>query len=122
MEVTIVTTSAERDEMKRALDGYMSVVEGKITKDEFLRDYPKKVWVDTEMCKSHDAKMPFMVVDNRVGECFCEDFATLDGAVLYATDVYTGPTHQEEWDRVGALRDGGDILDRLEKRNPESIP
>lgn len=88
MEVTIVTTTAERDEMKSTLDGYAKMTDGEITKDEFRRDYPNKIWIDTELCKSHDAGLPFMVVDNRDGECFCEDFVTLDGAILYATDVY----------------------------------
>ena len=115
MEVTIVITTAERDEMKRTLDGYMKAENGEITKEEFLRDYPRKVWIDTELCQSHDAKLPFLVVDNREGECWCEDFATLDGAVLYATDVYMTPEHQEDWDYMGAVRDGGDIRYRLEE-------
>lgn len=115
MEVTIVTTTAERDEMKRTLDGYAKVTDGEITKDEFRRDYPNKIWIDTELCKSHDAGLPFMVVDNRDGECFCEDFVTLDGAILYATDVYTTPEHQMDWDYKGAVQDGGDLLYRLEK-------
>ena len=116
MEVTIVTTSAERDEMKRTLDGYLkAMVRGEITATEFCRDYPRKIWIDTELCQSHDSRMPFQVVDNRGGECFCEDFATLDGAVLYATDVYMTPEHQEDWDYMGAVRDGGDLRYRLEE-------
>ena len=116
MEVTIVTTSAERDEMKRTLDGYQKVVSNEITPDEFRRGYPHKVWIDTELCAMQYAGLPFLVVDNRDGECFCEDFATLDGAVLYATDVYMTPEHQEDWDYMGAVRDGGDIRYRLERR------
>lgn len=120
MEVTIVTTSAERDEMKRTLDGYLKVVSNEITVDEFRREYPRKVWIDTELCRSHDAKMPFQVVDNREGECYCEAFATLDGAVLYATDVYMTPAHQKDWDYMGAVRDGGDLQYRLEEGDATS--
>lgn len=115
MEVTIVTTSAERDEMYRTLDGYLKIEDGEITSDEFRRDYPHKIWIDTELCNSHDAVMPFRVVDNRDGECFCEDFATLDGTVLYATDIYMTPEHQGDWDYMGSVRDGGSIRYRLEE-------
>lgn len=123
MEVTIVTTQAERDEMKRTLDGFLQIGDGKLTEGEFLRDYPRKVWIDTEMCQSRDARLPFQVVDNREGECWCEDFATLDGAVLYATDVYMTPEHQTDWDYPGAVKDGGDIRYRLEEGDatPRSV-
>lgn len=117
MEVTIVTTTAERDEMKRTVDGYLKVAENEIKRDEFLRNYPRKIWIDTELCQPHYNGMPFLVVDNRDGECFCENFATLDGAILYATDVYMIPEHQEDWDYMGAVRDGGDLLHRLEEGN-----
>lgn len=120
MEVTIVTTTAERDEMKRTLDGYAKATSGEITRDEFLRGYPNKIWIDTELCQSYDAKLPFVVVDNRDGECFCEDFGTLDGAILYATDVYMTPEHQMDWDHMGAVRDGGDLLCRLEEGDAAS--
>lgn len=113
MEVTIVTTQAERDEMKSTLDGYADMGDGKMSKETFRASYPAKVWIDTELCKSYDARLPFMVVDNREGECFCEDFVSLDGAVLYATDVHMTPEHQDEWDYPGAVKDGGDILFRL---------
>lgn len=119
MNVVIVTTQAERDEMIRTLDGYLKVVSNEITKDEFLRDYPRKVWIDTAECGNYDAHMPFQIVDNREGECFCEDFATLDGAVLYATDVYMTPEHQEDWDYMGAVKDGGDLVKRLEERDDD---
>lgn len=115
MEVTIVTTSAERDEIKRTLDGYLKMADNEITPDEFRRDYPSKIWIDTELCQSYDARKPFHVMDNRDGECYCEDFATLDGAVLYATGVYMTPEHREDWDYKGAVRDGGDIRYRLEE-------
>ena len=123
MEVTIVTTSAEREEMKRVLDGYLKVVNNEITSDEFRDNYPRKVWIDTELCQSHDAKLPFVVVDNREGECWGEGFATLDGAVLYATDVYMTPERQQDWDYPGAVKDGGDIRYRLEEGDaaPKSV-
>ena len=118
MEVTIVTTSAEREEMKRTLDAYADLVGNEMTKEEFKARYPRKVWLDTEECSSHRKSpdlLPFLVVDNREGECFVEGFATLDGAILYATDVYMTPEHQEDWDYMGAVRDGGDLRYRLEE-------
>ena len=114
MELTIITTEAERREMRDTLNAYASYIDGDTPKEVFLHDFPRKVWVDTEEC-TKGSHLPFTVVDNREGECFCEDFATLDGALLYATDVYTTPEHQETWDYMGAVRDGGDIVDRLEE-------
>lgn len=117
MEVTVVTTKAERDEMRRTLDMYADYIAGDVSRDEFLAACPRKVWIDTEECSSHRAlpdRLPFLVVDNREGECFEEDFETLDGAVLYATDVYLTPEHQEDWDRTGAVKDGGDLVGRVQ--------
>lgn len=41
------------------------------------------------------------VVDNRGHQAFSEDFATLDGAMVYASDIRTTCEHQEDWDRDG---------------------
>ena len=116
MQVTIVTTQAERDEMKQTLDAYADMVGNELSRKEFLEKYPRKVWIDTEECQntSHDI-LQFLVVDNREGECLAEGFETLDGAILYATGVYMTPEHQEDWDYMGALEDGGDIVKRLEE-------
>ena len=122
--MTIVTTQAERDEMKRTLDAYADLVGGELAKREFMEKYPRKVWIDTEGCRDTPPDiLPFLVVDNRDGECFAEGFATLDGAVLYATDVYMTPEHQDSWDYMGAVKDGGDIRYRLEEGDaaPKSL-
>lgn len=71
MQVTIVTTRAERDEMKRTLNAYADI-EDEVAKKEFLEKYPKKVWIDTEACEGWKDVSPFLVVDNRDGECFTE--------------------------------------------------
>lgn len=119
MELTIVTTQAERDEMKATLNAYADLIGDKMTKEEFKARYPRKVWLDTEECSSHrnfHDLLPFLVVDNRDGECFAEGFDTLDGALLYATDVHTTTELQSEWDYMGAVKDGGDLKCRLEAR------
>lgn len=113
MEITIVTTQSERDEMRRVLDGYYKVISGEIPKEEFIREYPMKVWIDTEDLEN-DKHPSFTVVDNSCGECFEEDFCTLDGAVLYAAGVYYTCEHQDDWDYEGAVKDGGDIKKRME--------
>ena len=115
MEVTIVTTTAEREEMRRTLAGHAKVAADEITSDEFRDNYPNKVWIDTELCTLHNVAKPFLVVDNREGECFCKDFATLDGAILYATDVYMTAADRKGWDYMGSIRDGGDLRYRLEE-------
>lgn len=119
MELTIVTTQAERDEMKATLDAYADLIGNGLTKEEFKARYPRKVWLDTEECSNHQKfpdLLPFLVVDNRDGECFAEGFDTLDGALLYATDVHTTTERQSEWDYMGAVKDGGDLKCRLEAR------
>lgn len=118
MELTIVTTQAERDEMKATLDAYADLIGNGLTKKEFMARYPRKVWLDTEECSNcrrpRDLS-PFLVVDNRDGECFAEGFDTLDGALLYATDVHTTTERQSEWDYLGAVEEGGDLVRRLEE-------
>lgn len=118
MELTIVTTQAERDEMKATLDAYADLIGNGMTKEEFKARYPRKVWLDTEECSNRQRPRdlsPFLVVDNREGECFAEGFDTLDGALLYATDVYMTTERQSEWDYLGAVEEGGDIRYRLEE-------
>jgi len=113
MEVTIVTTKAERDEMKRTLNDYADL---KVSRKEFHEKYPRKVWIDTEACSDNCRDiLQFLMVDNREGDCFVESFDTLDGAILYATGVYMTTEHQEDWDYMGAVKDGGDILPRLNR-------
>lgn len=118
MELTIVTTQAERDKMKATLDAYADLPGNGMTKEEFKARYPRKVWLDTEECSNRRKfpdLLPFLVVDNRDGECFVEGFETLDGALLYATDVHTTTERQSEWDYKGAVEEGGDLVRRLEE-------
>jgi len=59
------------------------------------------------------------VIDNRDHQCFTEDFATLDGAMIYASDLRTTCEGQIEWD--AANRFVQELLAALEKRK-DNIP
>lgn len=37
---------------------------------------------------------------------------TLDGAMLYAAGIKLTTENQENWDYMGALRDGGELIGR----------
>jgi hypothetical protein len=109
MEITIVTNEFEREECKKTVDARCAFVSNEITREQW-EGFPKKVWVDLE---SPDGPSPFVVVDNRDCNCWVEAFKTLDGALLYATDCKLTAEDQEDWDYMGALKDGGDIVERL---------
>lgn len=106
MDITIVDNERDREEMKRVMDGHADMVNGDISKEAWndTEKYPRKQWLDFD----EDAKaLPFMVVDNREGECFVEGFATLDGAMLYICDCYMTCEDQVQWDYTGAVKDRG---------------
>lgn len=109
MEITIVTTEYEREEYNKTLDARCAFVSNEITREQW-ECFPKKVWVDLV---SQDGSSLFIVVDNQDSNCLVEEFQTLDGALLYATDCKLTTEDQEDWDYMGALRDGGDIIERL---------
>ena len=52
------------------------------------------------------------MVDNTQGDCFVEEFDTLDGAMLYAAGIYLTSENQSNWDYMGALKEGGDLTER----------
>ena len=108
MEITLVTEKWEREEYKKAIDAYWDKNISSEEKDKI----PKKVWVDlvddVRGVKCH----PFLVVDNTQGQCFVEEFETLDGAMLYAGGIKLVPDNQSDWDYMGALKDGGDLTER----------
>lgn len=106
MDITIVDNERDREEMKRVMDGHADMINGDISKEAWndTERFPRKQWLDFD----EDAKaLPFMVVDNREGECFVEGFATLDGAMLYICDCYTTCEDQVQWDYMGAVKDRG---------------
>ena len=115
MEITIVTTEEEREEYNKTLDARCDFVSNKITREQW-EGSPKKVWVDLVNPDGRTSS-PFIVVDNQDGNCWVEEFETLDGALLYATNCKLTPEDQEDWDYMGALKDGGDIIERLNNRD-----
>lgn len=98
MEITVVSSESERKEMLGVIDAYGRMADGKMSKTDFNANVPTKVYIDFRKGEHN----PWLVVDNRDGECFTEDFATLDGAMLYATDCRFTTDGVEEWDRQGA--------------------
>jgi hypothetical protein len=101
MEITIVTTEEEREEYKKTLDARCAFISNKITREQW-ENFPKKVWVD--LVNQYGSTL-FIVVDNQDSNCFVEEFQTLDGALLYATDCKLTTEDQEDWDYMGALRE-----------------
>lgn len=108
MEVTIVDGKSDREEMYRVLDAHADMLNGDLSKEEWNNadKYPRKQWLD--FCE-YNNDLPFIVVDNREGECFVEEFATLDGAILYICDCHITCEYQDEWDYMGAVRDQGGL-------------
>lgn len=125
MEITVVSGCDEMDVVTRVLNGHDDMINGDISSDEWRNDevrYPRKVWL--YMIENDNERMPFVVVDNRVGECFVEQFATLDGAMMYACDIYLTGENQDSWDYPGSVKDRGSIRTDEEKwviRVPTSV-
>ena len=111
MDITIVTTSEERKEYEKCVNARCEYVSNNITREEWEK-FPKKVWVDV-VDGGRGVNCPaFLVVDNSDGQCFVEEFETLDGAMLYASGIKLTTENQEDWDYMGALRDGGELIGR----------
>lgn len=98
MEITVVSSEIERIEMLGVIDAYGRMADGKMSKTDFNANVPTKVYIDYRKGEHN----PWLVVDNRGGECYTEDFATLDGALLYATDCHFTTDGVEKWDMNGA--------------------
>lgn len=110
MDITVAIDDNEMKVVTRVLNGHASMISGDISSDEWRNDevrYPQKVWL--YMIENDDERMPFVVVDNRDGECFVEQFESLDGAIFYACDVYLTGEHQDSWDYPGAVKDRGNL-------------
>lgn len=106
MELVIVSDELEQAVVNRVMDGHAAKIDGKCPDWDDREKYPRKVWMFWSDLPG-DERMPYVVVDNRDGECFVEQFATLDGAWLYATGVYTTSEYQSDWDYPGAVKDRG---------------
>lgn len=115
MDVTIVDSQSDKDEMDRVLDAYYKHVEGKLSDEEWYdsNKYPRKQWLIFDGSNGGmRTGESFVVVDNRSGDCFVETFKTLDGAMLYLCDVHTTPEGQEDWDVAGAVSAAGGLYDK----------
>lgn len=119
MDVTIIDNLSDKAEMDKVLDAYYMYTDGELSGEEWHNSdkYPRKQWLNFDGSReAARAGEPFVVVDNRSGDCFVETFKTLDGALLYLCDVHMTTERQEEWDRAGAVSgNGGFCRDRREK-------
>jgi len=110
MNVRIVTDEFEMSLVKRVMDGRAALANGEIWMSEWNDQsvYPRDVFLFISDLRG-DEGAPFVVVDNREGECFVEQFSTLDGAILYACEVYPACENQKDWDYMGAVKDRGSL-------------
>lgn len=99
MDIRFASTKKDYDDIDLAIE--------ELDLPREKRTAPKLVWILVNP-KVAGCWATFTVVDNRDSEAFTEDFATLDGALLYATDVHTTCEHQEDWDYMGAFKDSID--------------
>lgn len=106
MDVTIVDNDIDRDEVERVMDGHGRKLDGECPDWDDTDQYPRKQWLFLSDMRG-DEGSPFIVVDNREGECFVEGFATLDGALLYLCDCHMTCEHQHDWDYTGSVKDRG---------------
>ena len=99
MNITLVTSQYERQQLSKMLDSYGDYVAGRLSRAEW-DTYPKETWLDC----TGKTKQPFIVYDNHDGQCYVEAFASLDGAVLYASGVHLTDESAKEWDFEGSVR------------------
>lgn len=118
MDITIVDNEFDREEMNRVMDGYSAKIDGECPDWDDVNKYPRKQWLWFSDVKG-DERAPFVVVDNRDGECFVEQFATLDGAMLYICDCHTTCEDQEGWDYFGAVNDRGGFSEKEDENVSE---
>lgn len=120
MDLTIVDNDLDKKEMDRVMDGHAAKIDGECPDWDDVNKYPRKQWLWFSDMKG-DERAPFVVVDNREGECFVEQFATLDGAMLYICDCYMTCEHQYDWDYTGSVKDRGGF-DLKDGEEGEDVP
>lgn len=108
MNVIIVSTKEEQEIVDRCLDAHADYLNGEISLEEFNKA-PQGVWLG--MRNDTGRKPLFWVCDNRNGECYYEEFETIDGAILYATDIRITTNKQHQWDVPGMLTRIGSLID-----------
>lgn len=118
MEVTIVDNEIDAKEVQCVLGGYAEMINGDLSREEWEADFPRKQWLKFEKGNS----LPYIVVDNRDGQCFVEDFATLDGALQYLLDIHMTHEDQEDWDVNGRVKEiGGFFRDESSDSLPDLV-
>lgn len=104
MDLTIVNDDYNQEIVNRVMDAHDAYIDGECPDWNDEEKYPRKQWLFFSDLPG-DELAPFVVVDNRSGDCWVEQFSTLDGALLYVTDVYTTCEHQIDWDYHDAIKD-----------------
>ena len=106
MDLTIVDNDYEQAVVDRVMDAHAAYIDGECPDWHDAEKYPRRQWLFFSGTRGDEA-MPYVVVDNRSGDCWVEQFATLDGALMYVTDVHLTCEHQNDWDYPGAMKDRG---------------
>ena len=115
MQVTIVDNEIDAKELECVIGGYAEMINGDLSKEEWESDFPRKQWLKYEK----GAELPYVVVDNRDGQCFVEDFSTLDGAMQYVLDIRMTHEDQMEWDKEGMIKQIGGFFN---DEHSDSLP
>lgn len=110
MEVVIVSTRDELEEVEKVLDARADYISGDISEADWEKQ-PKAVWLGVNNDSKSDPQ--FWVCDNRSGDCFYEEFETIDGAIQYAVDIHMTNKNQEDWDKTGMLAHIGSLVDAV---------
>ena len=98
MNLKLVTTGSERDEIVRMVDAYCEYRAGRISRNQW-DEFPREIWLD---CIGMSER-PFIVYDNQDGLCFVEEFKSMAGAILYASGAKLTCEDSLEWDNEGSL-------------------
>lgn len=112
--IKIVECQADMDKFREMLDAHVKYG----CSDENPTD--EGVFVAPNVGKGF-ADLPWFVFDNRGHQGYLEDFATLDGALSYATDGHICCDRQHEWDNHG--RFFGELSERCRwlKDEPDEL-
>ena len=113
MNVKLVTTASERDEIARMVDAYYEYKAGWISQCRW-DEFPREIWLD---CIGMSER-PFVVYDNQDGLCFVEEFKSLAGAILYASGAKLTCENSAEWDNEKSLG-RYDLVMKVEEENVE---
>jgi len=111
MDLMIVDDDYDRAIVNQVINAHAAYIDGECPDWHDTKKYPRRQWLFFSDIQG-DKGTPFVVVDNRTGDCWVEQFATLDGALLYVMDVYTTCERQGDWDYFGAVKDRGGWMEK----------